>query len=48
MWIEASPADPKWPSPGTWIILAAGAMIFFFSAVGIWKFIRELEKEETA
>lgn len=48
MWIEPAPADPKLPSLGTWIILAAGAMIFFFSAAGIWKLIQELEKEETA
>jgi hypothetical protein len=48
MWIEQSPADPKWPSWGTWIVLAAGAIIFFFSAAGIWKLIQEIEKEETA
>jgi hypothetical protein len=48
MWIEQSPADPNLPSWGTWIVLAAGAIIFFFSAAGIWKLIQEIEKEETA
>lgn len=47
-WIEATPADPNLPSLSIWIVLAAGAIIFFLSAAGIWKLIQEMEKEGTA